>query len=112
MLFNKLEVALRYSVLRLDNNFRNGTTRISNGRPIQEVVPGLSYYIKGHDHKLVLDFPVLINVPTFIENYAGNKDGVYVGTEQPDQVSVISGGKGRLEYQTVTEARLMYQLAF
>lgn len=109
---NKLEFALRYAILGIDNNFKNGGVKISNGKPVQEVAPAFSYYINGHDHKVVLDFPILINVPIFIENNAGNKDGAYVGTEQPDQVSVISGGKGRLEYQTVPEARLMYQLAF
>jgi inorganic pyrophosphatase len=108
----KLEFALRYAILGMDKNFKNSGNRITKGNPIQEVTPGVNYYIKGHDHKISLDFPVLINVPIFIENNAGNQDGAYVGTEQPDQVSVISGGKGRMEQQTVPEVRLMYQLAF
>src|SRR5262249_7561517 len=122
MSVNKIEFALRYSLMTLDNNLvartttasqtDNRGTKISNGRPIQEVVPAITYYIRGHDHKLVLDFPILINVPVFIENNGGNEDGAYVGTEQVDQVTVTAGGRGRLEYQTVPEARLMYQLAF
>jgi hypothetical protein len=112
ILKDKIEVALRYSLMTLDPNMRNGAKQIANGKPVQEVVPAISYYIKGHDHKIVLDFPVLVNVPVFIENTNGNKLGAYVGTEQVDQVSVISATGGRLEYQTVTEARVMYQLAF
>jgi Phosphate-selective porin O and P len=117
-----LEFGLRYALMALDNNLlaRNSAnatystagTKISNGKPIQEIVPVFSYYIRGHDHKVVLDFPILVNVPVFIENNQGNKAGAYVGTEQPDQTSVIAGSRGRLEYQTVTQARLMYQLAF
>ncbi len=108
MLFNKFEAALRYAVLFPDNNFLQGTTQITGDRPIQEVTPAFSYYIKGHDHKIVLDFPIMIDVPVFIENSAG----AYVGIEQPDQTTVIVPATGRVERQTVPEARVMYQLAF
>ncbi len=118
----KIEVALRYALMSLDHNLiaRNTTasqtsnagTKISNGKPIQEVAPAITYYVRGHDHKIVLDAPILINVPVIIENNGGNKNGALVGTEQVDQVTLTAGGRGRLEYQTVPEVRLMYQLAF
>jgi hypothetical protein len=109
LLMNKFEMALRYSVLYPDNNFLRAGIKITGTQPIQEVVPAFSYYINGHDHKIVLDFPVLINVPVFVENGIGS----YVSLEQPDQASVISpASKGFVERQTVPEARLMYQLAF
>ncbi len=108
VLFNKFEAALRYAVLFPDNNFLQGTTPITGRRPIQEVTPAFSYYIKGHDHKVVLDFPIMIDVPVFIETQAGT----YVSIEQPDQTTVIVPGTGRVERQTVPEVRLMYQLAF
>ncbi len=109
ILVNKFEATLRYAFLNLDNKMSKTGVRIApEGRPIQEITPAFSYYIKGHDHKIVLDFPILIDVPVFIENAAG----LYVSTEQPDQASVIVPATGRTETQTVPEARLMYQLAF
>jgi Phosphate-selective porin O and P len=104
VLMNKFETTIRYAVMVPDENFAKSGTKITGNRPIQEVVPALSYYIKGHDHKVVLDFPVLIDVPIFIENAAG----AYVSVEQPDQASVIVPATGRVERQTVPEARLMY----
>lgn len=108
LLVKKFEAALRYAVLFPDHNFLQGTTQITGRRPIQEVTPAFTYYIKGHDHKIVLDVPVLIDVPAFIEN----STGVYLSVEQPDQATVIVPGTGRVERQTVTQARVMYQLAF
>ncbi len=108
LLFGKFEVALRYAVLVPDNNFNKAGVQISGRRPIQEIAPAFSYYMRGHDHKIVLDFPVLIDTPVFIENASGS----YVSVEQPDQASVIVPATGRVERQTVPEARLMYQLAF
>jgi hypothetical protein len=106
---NKLEMALRWAALYPDNQFMRGAARITGTRPIQEVTPAFSYYITGHDHKIVLDFPILIDVPVFVENGIGT----YVSVEQPDQVSVISpSSKGFEERQTIPEVRLMYQLAF
>jgi hypothetical protein len=107
LLRKKIEVAIRYAVLFPDKDFRVGTRRFARD-PIQEVAPAISYYIRGHDNKIVLDFPVLIDVPVFIENNVG----AYVATEQVDQASVLSSAANRVERQTVPEARIMYQLAF
>ncbi len=108
VLKGKFEAALRYALLIPDNNFTNGGVKITGTEKMQEVTPAFSYYMRGHDHKVVLDFPILINVPVFIENAAG----LYVSTEQPDQASVIKPATGGVARQTVPEARIMYQLAF
>lgn len=107
-LYKKTEFALRYAVLYTDNQLMNGNVSLTGGHPIQELAPAVSYYIKGHDNKVVLDFPVLFQVPVFIEKGVG----AYVSTEQVDQATVVSAAGGRVERQTVPEARLMYQLAF
>lgn len=109
ILIKKFEAAVRWSMLVPDNKFRKTTTRITpSGTPIQEVGPAFSYYIKGHDHKIVLDAPLLIDVPVFIENGTGT----YVSVRQPDQSSVIVPATGRVTRQNVALIRLMYQLAF
>jgi len=104
----KIGAALRYAVLYPDNQFMKTTTRVTGTQPYHEINPSFTYYMRGHDAKIVLDFPTYINVPIFIENAAGS----YVSVEQPDQASVIVPATGRVERQTVGEARIMYQLAF
>ncbi|MBI3292651.1 MAG: hypothetical protein HYZ73_07590 [Elusimicrobia bacterium] len=108
VLKNPFEVALRYAVLVPDTQFANSGVPVTGTRPIQEVAPALTYYMKGHDMKIVADAPILIDVPVFTENGVGS----YVSTEQPDQASVIKPATGSVERQTVPEARLMFQLAF
>jgi len=107
LLKGKIEFSARYAVLFPDNNLRSGTRRITD-EPIQEVTPAISYYIRGHDNKIVLDFPVLIDVPVFIERGIG----AYVATEQVDQASLLSNANNSVNRQTVPEVRIMYQLAF
>lgn len=109
ILKDKVEVAVRYSVLYPDPNFSISGMNITGTTPIQEVAPAVTYYVRGHDFKIVFDAPVLMNVPVFVENNVG----AYVATEQPDQATVINpSAKGFVERQTVPEARLMFQLAF
>lgn len=105
---NKFESALRYAVMFPDNEFKKSTTKVTGDRPIQEITPAFTYYMRGHDHKVVLDFPIYIDMPIFVENAAGS----YVSVEQPDQASIIVPATGHMERQTVVEARIMYQLAF
>ncbi len=56
----------------------------------------------------MVDFPLLIDIPVFIENAAD----AYGSVEQPDQATVIVPATGPVGRQTVPEARVMYQLAF
>jgi hypothetical protein len=110
LLKNKIEVALRYSIVLPDDSFAAtfGGRPTTGMQPIHEIAPGVTYYVRGHDFKIVADAPVLINVPVFIENRVGS----YVSTEQPDQSTVNTGAKGFMERQNVPEVRLMFQLAF
>ncbi len=109
LLKDKLEFALRYAVLLPDDQFNNGGIAVTGSQPIQEITPAITYYVRGHDFKIVFDAPILLDVPVFRENNVGT----YVSTEQPDQASVINpAAKGFSERQTVPEARLMFQLAF
>jgi hypothetical protein len=111
VLVNKTEFGLRYSGLVLDNAFRKGTVDLAHKKVISEVVPGITQYIKGHDFKVILDAPVLFNVPVVTESRPA-PIGSYVLTEQPDQTTVLSTAGNRLSHQTVTQVRLMFQLAF
>lgn len=102
------EFALRYAALVPDETFAQGSVQVTGKTVIHEITPAATYYIKGHDLKLVLDAPVLLHVPVFIENGVG----AYVAPEQVDQVTVIKPATGSRNFQTVTEARLMFQAAF
>lgn len=109
ILKGKWETALRYSVLLPDQHFNNNGIPLTGQMPIHEVAPAVTYYMRGHDIKIVLDAPVLINVPVFVERNVGT----YVSTGQPDQATVVNPvTKGFAERQTIPQARLMFQLAF
>jgi hypothetical protein len=109
LLKKNIEVALRYSVVLPDQHFNNGGIPLTGEKPIHEVAPAVTYYLRGHDIKLVADFPLLFNVPVFVEKNIGT----YISTEQPDQATVVNPAtKGYAERQNVPEARLMFQLAF
>jgi hypothetical protein len=108
LLKNKVEVALRYAMLLPDKDFNFSGNSLTGTQPIQEAGPAVTYYVRGHDFKIVAEAPVLINVPVFIENNVGS----YVSTEQPDQATLVTGRKGFVERQTVPEVRVMFQLAF
>jgi len=102
------EIALRWAVLVPDANFTDGGVPITGTMPFYEVTPAITYYIKGHNMKIVADAPFLIGVPVVTEKGVGS----YVITEQPDQVTYISAGQGYVRRQDVPEARLMFQVAF
>jgi hypothetical protein len=108
LLKDKIEVAVRYALLLPDQSFNFAGNRLTGEAPIHEIGPAVTYYVRGHDFKIVADAPVLVNVPVFIENNVGS----YVSTEQPDQATVVTGRKGFVERQTVPEVRVMFQLAF
>lgn len=108
LLKDKVEVALRYALLLPDKDMNYLGTPLTGIKPIHEVGPAVTYYVRGHDFKIVADAPVLVNVPVFIENNVGS----YVSTEQPDQATLVTGRKGFVERQTVPEVRVMFQLAF
>ncbi len=107
------EFSLRYAVVVPDSKLANGGTSIAGSTLIHEITPAATYYFKNHHMKIILDTPILVNVPVITETGVGT----YVLTEQPDQTTllkpnasgVITGTIGR---QTVPEARLMFQASF
>jgi len=108
---NPFEIALRYAFLRPDDNFgvRNSQGvlfKIVEKKLIQEITAAVSYYVHGNRVKVTAELPVGINVPIAIEQNLG----AYPLTEQPDQTTVIPNG--RVERQTVVEARLQLQVMF
>ncbi len=107
VLKDSFQVALRYAFLFPDKNFANSGVQITGDQPIQEVTPAITYYFHRDMMKLVADLPVLIHTPVIVENNVG----AYVGTEFPDQTSVLSRG-GMVGRQTVVEGRLMFQAQF
>ncbi len=106
------EVSVRYAVIRPDANFANGGASVTGTGLIHEVTPGATYYFKGHQMKLIVDAPLLINVPVVTEPAVG----AYVLTEQPDQASVLNptrtGGPGTVVRQFVPEGRILFQAGF
>ena len=63
----------------------------------------LTYKLKGDNVKLIVDMPMLINVPVATESGVGS----YVLSEQPDQIT--SGSVGR---QKVVQLRTILQVLF
>jgi hypothetical protein len=110
LLKNKVEFAMRGSIVLPDSGFAAtyGGRQNTGPWPIYEIAPAVTYYVRGHDFKIVADAPLLFDVPVFVENNVGT----YVSTEQPDQSTVNTGAKGFMERQNIPEIRMMIQLAF
>lgn len=116
-LLSPFETSLRYAFLLpdkfayayTDTTTSTRTSREITGRkPIHEVTPAISYFFKAENAKLLLDFPILIQMPVAIEKGVGS----YVLFEQIDQTSILSKSTGQVERQNVFEARLMFQMMF
>lgn len=105
--YKKVEFALRYAVLFPDQHFAVGSVAVTGTKPMQEITPSVTYYLKGQNLKLVGDLPLLINTPVLTEKNVGS----YVGVELPDQTAILAKG-GSVARQTVVEGRLMLQAAF
>ncbi|MHB8418097.1 MAG: porin [Myxococcales bacterium] len=109
VLHDPIVLALRYDVLGPSANFANSGVQITGTQPIQEIVPSASWRLLGDNLKVILDFPILIDTPVFTEP----KVGQYVGTELPDQATVLAAKTGgTVARETVPQARLMFQAQF
>ena len=108
---NPFEIAMRYALLRPDENFgitntQGAVFQIVDSKLIQEITAAVSCYFHGNRVKLTGELPVGINVPIAMEPNLG----AYPLTQQPDQTTVIPNG--RVERQTVVEARMQLQVMF
>lgn len=101
---NKWGIGMRYAVVFADDKFTSSGGRkiFANREPMHEVTPSLTFFHR-KNIKIVMDAPVLIDVPVAIEN----KIGYYVLTDQPDQTNV-----GTIIRQTVPSARMVIQFMF
>ncbi|MNK96883.1 hypothetical protein D3C87_1171930 [compost metagenome] len=112
---NPFEVALRYSALLPDTKFAatNATTKATtaltpDGKAIQEIAPSITWFINGHNLKLVADLPIQIDAPVVTETKIGN----YNLINQPDQTSYLTTGVGSLSRQFIVQGRLGLQYQF
>ena len=104
--YHPVELALRYAVLFLDQH--SGADGAIGSQPIHEITPSATWYISGQRLKLVGDLPILIHAPVFTEKGVGS----YVGTELPDQASLLAKPTNSAGRQNIVEARLMLQASF
>jgi len=109
---NPYEIALRYAFVRPDSKFayRSSTRQLYNivdKNLIHEITLGATYFLKGDRLKLILDVPLLIQVPVMNDPISG----AYVLTQQPDQVSYLASG-GMINRQNVVQGRIELQYAF
>lgn len=101
------EAAARYAVLFPDKQFQANGVALTGSEPIHEVTPSLTWHLSNRNLQLTADAPLLFHAPTFVEKNLGT----YVGTELPDESTVV-GKNGSLLTQNVVEARLMFQAQF
>jgi hypothetical protein len=126
--FKPFEVALRYgllipdakmTVLQTGASTQSITIFGANAAPIHELTPSLTWFLKGEQLKLTLDFPVYLNMAVAQElnpsPSSGNPSGVgaYVLLpQQPGQTSLLKTAGNTIVRQTVVEARLGLQYLF
>ena len=104
--YKPFELAVRYSALFFDPHM--GLNGAIGKDPVQEITPSATWYLSGQRLKLVGDLPILIRTPIFTEKGVGS----YVGTELPDQASILSKAANSTARQSIVEARLMMQASF
>ena len=114
LLLRPLEVDLRYVALLPDKNM--GATDSSGGlvtmgaKPIHQIDPGVTWYLKGQNVKVTADAPVYLGMPVIVEPYTGS----YVLSDFPNEINasnLVNPG-WTLSRRTVTEARLLLQFQF
>ncbi len=98
---------VRYSFLVPDSKFAANGVSLTNGRVINEITPSLAYDFYKH-LRLVLEVPVLVQIPVFTEKGVG----AYVASDLPDETSVVGVKGGTVASSIVAGARLMFQGQF
>jgi hypothetical protein len=106
------EIALRYAFISPSSKFAYTSSAhklypITGNKMIHEITLGATYFLKGDRLKLIVDMPILIQVPVINDPVSG----AYVLTQQQGQVSYIATG-GKIDRQNVIQGRLELQYAF
>lgn len=135
--FHPFEVGLRYSVLSMDKKSGflsssatgTGTTAgaavkqvVNNnlGAPIHEIDPSVTWHYKGHNMKVVTDFPIFLNCPLWYDNMGtaaplGSQPlGAYAFPDPTSttQNSILATPGNTTARRTVVEARMLFQFMF
>jgi hypothetical protein len=76
--------------------------------PIHEIAPSVTWFMKGHDMKIVFDTPLYVNAPVATENLVGS----YVLLDQPDQITAAKRNTGVMNRRLVFDARMTFQVRF
>lgn len=116
---NPLQLSLRYSALLPDKNFASTTTDAATkqstvakitpgGELIHEIAPAITWFINGHNLKLIADLPIQIDAPVVREKGIGD----YNLINQPDQTSYASSKGSPIERQFIIQGRLGLQYQF
>lgn len=109
---SKVELAARYAYLALDRDMSPGAGKkiIRDRTPVQELTPSITYHVKKGRSKIILDLPILFDVPVAVEKGLGS---YVLIPEQPDQTTVVNTVAGSyITRRTVVEGRMIYQLTF
>jgi hypothetical protein len=109
---SNVELAARYAYLLLDRDMTPGSGKkiITGRKPLQELTPSITYHIRKGRSKVILDLPILFNVPVVVEKGLGT---YVLVPEQPDQTTVVNTKPGSyFARRTVVEGRMIYQLSF
>lgn len=102
-----IEVALRYAVIKPDDDFSNGGVAITGNQLIHEVGPAVTLYFLEHRLKAILETSLLVNVPVVTEANVGD----YILTDQIGQATLVGTGNAVVR-KTVPQAKLLLQASF
>lgn len=104
--------AIRYSFLRPDTAMGQGLSQSVpqpiGDKPIQELLPMVSFSFLDGRVKLIAEVPIWLDVPVAIEQNVG----AYVLLHQWDQITLIRTQGNRIERQTVVGVRAAVQMGF
>ncbi len=110
--FDNVTAGVRYSFLRPDTAMGQGlsqtVTQPIGDKPIQEVLPMVSFSFLDGRLKLIAEVPVWLDVPVAIEQNVG----AYVLLHQWDQITVIRTQGNEIQRQTVVGLRAAVQMGF
>ena len=89
---------------------RQGNLVTLGSKPIHQIDPAATWYVKGQNVKLVFDVPIYLNMPVITEPYTGS----YVLSDFPNEIkaSNLVNPNWTLSRRTVTEVRVMFQFMF
>ena len=105
-----VSVAARYAFLAPDEKFAMNGVQITGSGWIHEATAALTWVINP-ELKLIAEGQDLIDTPVFTEKDGPTGVGSYVGTELPDETTIL-GKTGTVGRQNVLQGQVMLQAQF